>query len=323
MRVLGIDAGATKTECLLADENGATLGQSKGPGANFQLFAEDELSSVLETLAQEALSGEPVPVDVLCLGMAGAGRERDFDVMRRVLRRLGLARENLVTHDALVALVAGAEEPYGVALIVGTGAAAFGVNRAGREARAGGWGPLLGDEGSGYWMGLRALRAVMRSHDGRAQPTLLTDAILSRLGAADPEALVHRVYRELAREEVAALAPLVQDVADLGDLEAQSIIDEALREFLRAAESVIGKLDLAGERFPLVLSGGLWKAVPVLVQDTAPLVRKIAPWAEVRELRVPPARGAVTLALTRAAGAPAADPPAPPRGGSGPPPPRR
>jgi N-acetylglucosamine kinase-like BadF-type ATPase len=297
MYVLGIDAGATKTECLLADRKGTVLEKARGPGANFQLFAEDEVEYVLGSLTSRVLEGHTEKVDALCVGMAGAGRERDFRAMRRVLERLSVARENLVTNDALIALVAGAGERYGVVLIVGTGAASFGVDRRGREARAGGWGPLLADEGSGYWMGLRALRAVMRAYDGRAAATLLEKPVLVRLGVDDVEALVHRVYRELSREEIAALAPLVQEAADLGDPEAQTIIDDAVREFVRAVESVIGRLDLAGETFRLVLSGGLWKAVPVLRQDFERPIKKVAPWAEVLELTAEPACGAVALAL--------------------------
>jgi N-acetylglucosamine kinase-like BadF-type ATPase len=230
MRVIGIDAGATKTECLLADEKGTVLAKARGTGVNLQLFSEDEVEFALGALAHEVLQGHRGRLaDALCVGMAGAGRERDFVAMKRILGRLGVARENLVTHDAAIALVAGTGERFGVVLIVGTGAAAYGIDRKGREARAGGWGPLLADEGSGYWMGLRALRAVMRAYDGRSGATLLTRPILERLGVAGEEALVHRVYRELAREEIAALAPLVQQAADLGDGEAQSIIDDAAR----------------------------------------------------------------------------------------------
>lgn len=297
MRVLGIDAGATKTECLLADGQGVILSKARGPGGNFQLYDEEEVEFVLEDLTTRALGGHRGPVDTLCVGMAGAGRERDYRAMQRILRRLGRARENIVTNDALIALVAGAGERYGVVLIVGTGAAAYGVNRAGTVARAGGWGPLLADEGGGYWMGLRALRAIMRAYDGRAKPTVLTDSIFERLGIDNAESLVHRVYREFSREEIAALAPLVQRAADVGDEAAQSIIDDATREFMRSVESVIGRLDLAGESFRLVLAGGLWKAVPVLRQDFEKLAKKIAPWVTVHPLEVEPARGAVQLAL--------------------------
>jgi N-acetylglucosamine kinase-like BadF-type ATPase len=298
MRVIGIDAGATKTECLLADEKGVVLAKARGSGLNLQLFSEDEVEFALASLTNEVLAAQKTgKADALCIGMAGVGRPRDFRIMNRILERLGLARENLVTHDAEIALVAGTGERFGVVLTVGTGAATYGVDRRGREARAGGWGPLLADEGSAYWMGLRALRAVMRAYDGRAGATLLTRPILERLGVDGEEALVHRVYRELAREEIGALAPLVQHAADLGDGEAQNIIDDAAREFVRAVESVIGKLELAGESFRMVLSGGLWKAVPVLRQDFERLIMKVAPWASVSELAVEPAQGAVAIAL--------------------------
>jgi N-acetylglucosamine kinase-like BadF-type ATPase len=319
MRVIGIDAGATKTECLLADEKGTVLAKARGNGLNLQLFSEDEVEFALASLASEVLDAQKTAsADALCIGMAGAGRERDFRTMKRILGRLGVARENLVTHDAAIALVAGTGERFGVVLIVGTGAAAYGVDREGREARAGGWGPLLGDEGSGYWMGLRALRAVMRAYDGRAGETLLTRPILEKLGVDQVEALVHRVYRELAREEIAALAPLVQKAADLGDGAAQGIIDDAAREFVRAVESVIGKLELAGEGFRLVLSGGLWKAVPVLRQDFESLIKKVAPWASVSELAVEPAQGAVAIALEHLhSKAPREGRPSSPRGADG------
>jgi N-acetylglucosamine kinase-like BadF-type ATPase len=303
MRVLGIDAGATKTECLLADGSGAVLAKARGPGANFSLFAEDEVEFVLSNLLEEVLSGASKPVDALCIGIAGAGRTRDFRVMQRILRRMDRAKENFVTNDALIALVAGAKERYGVVLIVGTGATAYGVNREGEVARAGGWGPLLGDEGSAYWMGLRLLRAVVRAEDGRAQPTLLKERVLERLGIGNVDALVHRVYRELARAEIAALAPIIQDVADLGDEAAQTVIDDAVREFVRASESVIGRLKLAGESFRLVLSGGIWKAVPVLRQDFERVIKKVAPWVAVQELTVEPAQGAVQLALEQVSSA--------------------
>lgn len=300
MRVLGIDAGASKTECLLADETGRVLSKARGPGGNFQLYDEDEVEFVLDDLTTRALAGYRGPVDALCVGMAGAGRERDYRAMQRILRRLRRSQRNLVTNDALIALVAGTGERYGVVLIVGTGATAYGVNRKGETARAGGWGPLLGDEGGGYWMGLRALQAIVRAHDGRAKPTLLGQSVLARLRIPDTDSLVHRVYRELAREEIAALAPLVQHAADLGDAAAQAIIDDATREFMRSVESVIGKLELAGKDFRLVLSGGLWRAVPVLRQDFEGLAKKIAPWVDVHLLEATPAQGAIQLAIEHA-----------------------
>jgi N-acetylglucosamine kinase-like BadF-type ATPase len=297
MYVLGIDAGATKTDCFLADETGEILCRARGPGANLQICGEDEVEGVLGSVIDEALSGRAAGADALCIGIAGADRQHETLVVKSILERIGRSRSNLVTNDAVIALVAGAGERYGVVLTVGTGATGYGINRAGKVARAGGWGYLFGDEGSAYWMGLRTLQAVARAADGRGRKTLLTPRVLDSLGVSSPESLIPRVYRQHAREEVARLARVVQEAADLGDEAAQEILDEASRELVRSAESVIGKLEMAGEPFRLVLAGGLWKAAPVLRDEVSRLLSMIAPRAVVQELRVDAAVGAIQLAL--------------------------
>lgn len=297
MFVLGIDAGATKTDCFLADDAGDVLCRARGPGANLQIFGEDEVESVLASVIDEALSGRAASADALCIGIAGADRQLDSRAVRAILDRIGRSRSNLVTNDAIIALVAGAGERYGVVLTVGTGATAYGMSQNGKMARAGGWGYLFGDEGSAYWMGVRALQAVAQAHDGRGRKTLLSSRVLQSLGVDQPELLIPRVYRQHAREEIAGLAHVVQEAADLGDESAQEILDRAGRELVRAAESVIGKLEMAGEGFHLVLSGGLWKAVPVLRDEVSRLLSMIAPRAIVHELQVEPAMGAIKLAL--------------------------
>ena len=297
MYVLGIDAGATKTDCFLADKSGEILCRARGPGANLQICGEDEVESVLSSVIDEALSGRAAGADALCIGIAGADRPHETQVVQDILDRIGRARSNLVTNDAVIALVAGAGERYGVVLTVGTGATAYAINRAGKVARAGGWGYLFGDEGSAYWMGLRALRAVARAADGRGRKTLLTSRVLDSLGLGSPESLIPRIYRQHAREEIARLARVVQEAADLGDDAAQEILDEASRELVHAAESVIGKLEMAGEPFHLVLAGGLWKAVPVLRDEVSRLLSMIAPRAVVQEPGVDAAVGAIQLAL--------------------------
>jgi N-acetylglucosamine kinase-like BadF-type ATPase len=248
-------------------------------------------------LIGEVLSDRVAVVDALCAGIAGVDRPDDSETIHGILERIGRSRWNLVTSDAVVALVAGAGERYGVVLLVGTGSAAYGIDRKGNVARAGGWGYLLADEGSGYWIGLNALRAVFRAADGRAGKTLLTPRILDSFGVKDVASLIKCVYGHDSREEIAALAQAVQEQAVLGDEAAQEILHEAGREIVRAADAVIEKLGIAGERFHLVLSGGLWKAVPGLKHEVSRLVSKIAPRAHVEQLLVDPVQGAVTLAL--------------------------
>ncbi len=297
MYVIGIDAGATKTDCLLADETGAILHRSRGPGANLQIMGAAAVEAVFGELIDKVLAGRSAEVDALCAGIAGVDRPQDSETVRGILERIGRSRQNVITNDAEVALVAGAGERYGLVLLVGTGSTTYGIDRKGSVARAGGWGYLLGDEGSAYWIGIRALQAVVRAADGRTGATLLAPRVLERFGLGNVESLIKCVYRQDSREEIAALARTVQETAILGDVVSQEILHEASREIVHAADAVIGKLEIAGESFHLVLSGGLWKTVPGLKNEVSRLVSKIAPRAQVEQLQVEPAVGAVTLAL--------------------------
>ena len=112
---------------------------------------------------------------------------------------LGISEDRILTHDAHIALVGGAGKQEGVIIISGTGAIAYGINAHGKEARASGWGYLIGDEGSGYDIAIKGLQAVARAADGRDAPTELTDGILNRLGLNEPSDLIRWVYAESRR----------------------------------------------------------------------------------------------------------------------------
>jgi N-acetylglucosamine kinase-like BadF-type ATPase len=201
-----------------------------------------------------------------------------------------------VVNDAAIALVAGAPERWGIVVLSGTGSIAYGVDRGGRPARAGGYGYLLADEGSGYWLGHRALRAAVRGSDGRGPQTRLTALVFEALGVTTMAELVPRVYEEgLANHQVAALAGLVQRARDEGDPLAAGFLEEGGAELGLAARAVALQLELAGQPFPVVLAGGAFKACPGLME---PLTRALQlPEARPARLGVEPAHGAVTLAL--------------------------
>src|SRR5205814_2143843 len=136
-------------------------------------------------------------------------------------------------------------------LISGTGSIAYGRNRGGAAARAGGWGHLIGDEGSGYWIGCQALSAVVRAADGRGPETRLTDQVLRHFAVAHAAGLVQVVYnRETSRQSLAALGPAVQQAHDQGDAVATEILERAAEELVLAARSVASRLDMRGEAFP-------------------------------------------------------------------------
>ena len=307
MYVLGIDAGGTKTVCLLADSRGRTLAEARGGGANLQAHGELEVEKVLHQVMTAALGGAPDDRDIrpaaICLGIAGVDRPQDAEAVRGIMQRIGWKARTLVVNDALVALAAGAGDEPGVVIIAGTGSIAYGRNAADRAARAGGWGYLLGDEGSGFWIGRRALSAIVRAADGRGPATALTGLVMAQLELVRPSDLIHQTYyRDLRRGAIAGLAPLVERARAGGDPVAADILSQAGRELTAAASSVVARLDMRGDVFPTLLAGGIFKAVPWLAGELIGLLSEVAPRSDVRLLEVEPAAGAVRLALAEAGG---------------------
>ena len=304
MFVLGIDAGGTKTVCLLADGDGRVRASARGPGANLQSLGELEVEKVLHEVMDSVLAGERTAPAAICLGIAGVDRPHDNAIIRGIMRRIGHKAPVLVVNDALAALVAGAgDDGPGIVLIAGTGSICYGRNELGLAARAGGWGYILGDEGSGWWIGREALSAVMRAGDGRGPATLLTTGVLEHFAFEQVSDLVHEVYhRDTRRRAVAGLSGVVQRATDAGDVVARQILAGAADELALAVRSVATRLEMRGLQFPLVLSGSLFRVVPTLLSDVLVRLAEVAPRSQPKVLDVEPAMGAVRLALAEAHG---------------------
>jgi N-acetylglucosamine kinase-like BadF-type ATPase len=296
--VLGIDAGGTKTVCLLAQADGTVIAEARAGGANLQAVGELEVEKVLHQVMEDAIGDRPVVPTAICLGMAGVDREDDAAVVRAIMRRIGYKAQVVVTNDALVALVAGAGHAPGIVVIAGTGSIAYGRNAHGDAARAGGWGYVLGDEGSGYWIGRLALRAVVRQADGRGRPTSLTPRILNHFGVRRAQDLIHEVYYSGMRPSaIATVATHVQAAFDEGDETAVTILENGARELVGCAASVAAQLHMRDEAFHFVLAGGMFRAVPWLATALGHQLPHIAPKAVVERLDHEPALGAVRLAM--------------------------
>ena len=291
--VIGFDAGGTKTVGLLADERGTVLRDARAGGGN--LTTEGELG-VEKTLFQviDALD-PPTPVDAVCLGIAGADRPAHRELVREVLARLGFRRRVRVVHDAVVALAAGAPDGIGLVIVAGTGSVAYGSDPQGQTARSGGWGWLLGDEASAFWLGHAAVRQGIRGADGRGPETTLFERICARVGAETPQDLADWFYaQDRPRAGVAELAGLVEEAADAGDRAAGALLDQAADHLARAARAVARRLSFP-DPFPLLLAGGTFRACPSLEPRLAALLE--LPEARIERLAVEPARGAVALAI--------------------------
>jgi N-acetylglucosamine kinase-like BadF-type ATPase len=303
IHVLGIDAGGTKTVCQLADERGALIAEARGPGANLQAAGELQVEKVLHDVMAEAIGPRPIIPAAICLGIAGVDRPEDSLVVEGIMRRIGAHARTIVVNDALVALEAGAPGAPGVVIISGTGSIAYGRNARNEGARAGGWGHVLGDEGSGFWIGRAALRAVLRQADRRGPRTALTRLLLQHFGVSEAQSLIHEVYQsDLGPAAIAALARAVQTAFSEGDPAATGILGAAADELESSGVSVARRLGLGAEPFPFILAGGIFRAVPWLRDELQRRLPLAVPDSTARLLDREPAAGAVSFAIQEAHG---------------------
>jgi len=259
--VLGVDGGGTKTLALVADENGNILARGLGGASNHNAVGFAAACAALEAAIAQALSTVDKPIESLCLGLAGVGRPADrTHFLAWATDRFPKSKIQVVS-DAEILLAAGAPAGPALALICGTGSIVYGRAENGELLRAGGWGYLFGDEGSGFALGAAALRAVMRAYDGRGQSTLLTALVLQRRALTDPQGLIKSIYgAEAPRAEIAALADLVEQAASQDDPVAIALLGEAARELAEAVQAVYRKL--GNSPVPIVLTGS------VILNDT-------------------------------------------------------
>ena len=297
MYIIGIDGGGTKTIGILATATGQHLAEVQSGPANYHVVGEAKTQAVLEGVVSELYENAGIPPTSavqVCLGMAGLGRPADREVIGRICDELGIYRNRILTHDAHIALVGGTEKQEGVIVISGTGAIVYGINTDGREARASGWGYLLGDEGSGYDIAIKGLQAVARAADGRGNQTELTDRILNKLELNEPSDLI-RWTHAASRDTIAQLAEVVFDTAKTRDTVADHIVDKAADELVCATVSVIKQLKFT-EPFDIVLSGGNLIHQTMFADKLHHRFARIQPEASVQLPKHEPAYGAVLLA---------------------------
>lgn len=270
-RVVGIDGGATRSRVVLADASQGELGRSRGGPGIIGEGADDavvaELTRQVRALATEA--GEILPVDALCAGLAGAaGRPEARHRVVRALESSGLARTVVVVSDSLIAFADAFGTGPGILLIGGTGSIALGRDRdVGQEhgvdgmldaslVRVGGWGRLLGDEGSAYRLGLAGLRAAVRCAEGRSPASSLTGRLFAELGAMGPQE-AFEWSETAAKGRIAALAPHVVSVADDGDPEAGRLVARNVSELVDHAAALRERMGGRGADLKVALVGGL------------------------------------------------------------------
>ena len=292
--VLGVNGGATKTLAAVLDLDRHALHLGHGGPSNQDAVGPRRAVNALLEAADQALSRVGIAQEDLAAAvLAVAGT--DTEAIDRHLREM---RDGdwIVVNDVISAWAAATGALPGVGVISGTGSNVFGVGPDGSCWRAGGWGHLLGDEGSGYWLGARSLKAALHDRDASGPATALSEAALRFFGAPSVEALAASVYTTpLTKDEVAAFAAETARFAGEGDAVARDLYALAAAELSTQVMAVITQTGLTGA-FPVGLIGGAFKAGPVFVGPLRDRIRACAPQAEVGTVDMTPVGGSVLLA---------------------------
>jgi N-acetylglucosamine kinase-like BadF-type ATPase len=300
--LLGVDGGATKTIAVLADAHGMMLGRGQSGGSNKQASGVVAALAAVEEAIQAAFDNAGLPrctVQAACFGLSGVDRPTDQELIRLWAAEHHICRTMTVVNDARLVLAAGTPDGYGVALICGTGSIAVGMAPDGRIGRAGGWGFLLGDEGSGHDIGSRALRLVTRAADGRAPATLLLPEVLHHWNLEQPHDLIRFIYNHPEpRSAIASLPPLVANVARHGDEAACRLLHDAGRELAEAAIAVAQQLDFEPP-LHLALAGSVIHNIPEVRRGLEDELEQLH-WPAILSAVEDPAHGALRLAAALA-----------------------
>jgi len=294
---IGVDGGGTWTRAVVVDQDGQELGRGETEGAVVE--AHDPTSSVeaVRRAVDRALmnSSLSTPADILLAGLSGAGNDVAHTAIEDALVKSQLAERIIVSTDVEVAFHDAFGFGPGIMLVAGTGSIAWARRSDGTEVRVGGWGQHIGDEGSGYQIGMEALRCITRAEDGRAGPTALRDTILRHLGLEDVQGLVGWIGMA-SKREVAALVPLITEAAAQEDPVSKGILELAIQGCRGHLEAI---LEISGpwvDQPAVALWGGL------LSSSSGPLHDEILSIVRDHGLKIlgrdpDPALGAARLAL--------------------------
>ncbi len=302
--VCGIDGGQTSTRCVLATTNGELLGQGTG-GALTHLSAHgarERFSQSIGQALQEAWTATGItsrPLAAIVLGASGIVTDSpEASTAAELLSTLVHADAVQICSDAMIALQGAHAGCPGVIVITGTGTIAFGMDGSGRTARAGGWGWLIGDEGSAFAIGRAGLRAACYAQDGMAPETVLNELFTQYFGVVTLHDIKRIIYApDFGAKGFAALAEVVSGAAEQGDKIAQSIIREAGSALAQKAAAVLRQLDFGAIPAPVAPLGGAFDHVVGLGEAFSSVMETASALAVVTQPRLPAVLGAVLMAL--------------------------
>lgn len=316
---LGIDAGGTHTRALVADARGKILGRGAAGPANplkvgFEACEREILRAARQAVAAvshrrlgrqlnlRARTAAAVrhrrykrtALDAVVVGLAGVDRPPVHRRLLGWLKKSVPAGRHLLTSDAAIALAAAIGHRPGIVIISGTGSIGYAEDERGRAYRAGGWGTLYDDAGSGFDLGRKAIVAALRDYDGRGEPTILGRKICRALKLRD---ITQIILKPLTPQEIAALFPLVLRAARQRDRVAKRLCDRAGYDLAELALALARRLGWRRRKFTVVASGGVFASSARVRTAFLNSLRSAAPRARIVRLRRPAVEGALALAM--------------------------
>ncbi len=298
--IIGIDGGGTKTDCAITDLYGNILFETKGSHSNFLVEGTEKISeSILNLIdkCKKQLKFDYKDIEIILIGTAGAGRQSDADRLKKSFieysKTKGINFKNFVVEsDARIALEGAFSGKSGAVLIAGTGSILIGKDLEGNIHRVGGFGRLIGDEGSGYSLGRKGLNAVSKQFDGRGTFTLISKYLKEKFNINSSEALITEIYKN--NFDIASIAPLVISAAENNDETALKIINEEIDELQKHITAMQKKLNL--HKLNLSLIGGLLNKENFYSKNLKEKIAKNISGVKIKLPENSPAVGAVLMA---------------------------
>ena len=300
---LGLDAGGTKTFCLVGDEAGHILGFGRGATGNYESYGVPAADAEIRKAVQGALDDAGLTLDAIDgvgMGIAGADIPEDYDMLEKeIFTPLFGDKPRCFRNDSMGGLRGGTKEPKGIVIACGTGCVCAGVNAEGKENRVGGINDEFGDIVSGSTIGVEGLRVVWRYRDGIVKETRMADKYLERSGCADLDEFFYKMYKgEITYVDLEPMAPMVFDAACEGDPLAADILEWGGRYLGEMVKGVARNLNMCQDTFNVVMAGSVFKgSSPVLIDAMATSIHRECPKAQLVMPVFEPVVGALLLGM--------------------------
>ena len=309
--ILGVDGGGTKTVIRITNHYGTVASEIITGSGNYKSVGIEKASfninkGILDAIKQLNIDieREDIIFSSSCFGLSGLDCDKDNEIYKNIIlnskiRKFLNLEKIIFCNDSRIGLAAGSNNKNGIMIICGTGSNCFGINEEGKEAKANGWDYILGDEGSAYEIGVRALRLVMREYDGRGRKTLLSKIILEDLKLQSISDLIEWCYNiPFSSERFAALTKTVCRTAELGDKLSIKLLYEQAQEAFRSINVVAKKLKLTNRNFDIVYVGSVFRCEKYFKNVLTQMLKDKFPKINFIELTDKPVCGAIKMAIS-------------------------